>query len=74
VRRKTVRLVVMLALVLLAAPLAPHAQPWTKVYRIGYVRGGTGSAAASESEAFTRGLRELSYTAGQNLVIEARFA
>ena len=73
-RRKTVRLVVMLALVLLTAPLAAHAQPSAKVYRIGVVRVATASASASESEAFTQRLRELGYTEGQNLVIEARFA
>jgi putative ABC transport system substrate-binding protein len=72
--RKTVRLVVMLALVLLTAPLAAHAQPATKVYRIGYVRSGAASAAASESTAFTQHLRELGYTEGQNLVIEWRSA
>src|SRR5215475_1586496 len=72
-RGKTVRLIVMLALVLLAAPCAANAQAPTKVSRIGYLRGGTASAAASETEAFTQHLRELGYTAGQNLVIEARF-
>jgi ABC-type sugar transport system substrate-binding protein len=73
-RRKTVRLVVMLALVLLTVPLAADAQPATKVYRIGFVRLTTASANASENEAFTQRLRELGYTEGQNLVIEARFA
>ena len=73
-RRKTMRLVVMLAFVLLTVPLAAHAQPATKVYRIGSVRGQTASASASESAAFTQRLRELGYTEGQNLVIEWRFA
>ncbi|MGH8072415.1 MAG: ABC transporter substrate-binding protein [Candidatus Entotheonellia bacterium] len=73
-RLKTVRLVVMLALGLFTAPLAAHAQPSTKVYRIGVVRPSTASATASESEAFTQRLRELGYTEGQNLVIERRFA
>ncbi len=71
-RLKTVRLIVMLALVLLTAPLATHAQPATKVYRIGYLRGGLGNDA--EDEAFKQRLQELGYTEGQNLVIEARFA
>ena len=72
-RRKTVRLVVMLALVLLTAPHAAHAQPSTKVYRIGYLVGSAlGYDAASE--AFTQRLRELGYTEGQNLVIESRYA
>jgi putative tryptophan/tyrosine transport system substrate-binding protein len=73
-QRKTVRLVVMLALVLLTVPRAAHAQPATKVYRIGYVRPGTASATASWDEAFKQRLQELGYTEGQNLVIEARYA
>lgn len=73
-QRKTVWLVVMLALVLLTAPLVAHAQPATKVYRIGFVRPTTASATASWDEAFKQRLRELGYTEGQNLVIEARFA
>ena len=40
-QRKIVRLVVMLALVLLTAPLTAYAPPATKVYRIGSVRGQT---------------------------------
>ena len=72
VRRKTIRLVVLLALVLLTAPLAAYAQPSTKVYRLGYLRGGRGYGA--EDEAFKQRLRELGYAEGQNLVIEARFA
>src|SRR5712691_1130965 len=71
-RLKTVRLVVMLALVILTAPLTANAQPSTKVYRIGYVRGDLGWE--SQGEAFKQRLRELGYTEGQNLVIEARFA
>ena len=71
-RRKIVRLVVVLALVLLTAPLAAHTQPATQVYRIGWVGGGFGADATNE--AFTQRLRELGYTEGQNLVIERRFA
>ena len=73
-RRKTVWLVVMLALVLLTAPLAAHAQPATKVYRIGLVRPATASATVSDNEVFTQRLQELGYTEGQNLIIERRFA
>jgi hypothetical protein len=61
VQRKTVRLIVMLALVLLIASLTAHAQPATKVYRIGFVRITTASANASENEAFTQRLGELGY-------------
>ena len=73
-RRKVVQLVVLLALVVLTAPLAATAQPATKMYRIGAVRGQMASVGASENAAFTQRLRELGYTEGQNLVIEWRFA
>jgi len=73
-RLKPITLVVTLALVILTAPLAVEAQPPTKVYRVGYVRPGSASVSASETEAFTQRLRELGYIEGQNLVIEARFA
>jgi putative ABC transport system substrate-binding protein len=73
-QRKTVRLIVMLVFVLLTAPCAAHAQPATKVYRIGYVRPGTAAAIASWDEAFKQRLQELGYTEGQNLIIEARYA
>jgi len=73
-RLKPTTLVVTLALVILTAPLAVETQPPTKVYRVGYVRPGSASVSASETEAFTQRLRELGYIEGQNLVIEARFA
>jgi putative ABC transport system substrate-binding protein len=65
--------IVPLLLSLLVAPLAVDAQPATKVYRIGYLEGSL-SGYDAQSEAFIQRLRELGYTEGQNLVIEARFA
>ncbi|HSX81514.1 MAG TPA: ABC transporter substrate-binding protein, partial [Candidatus Saccharimonadia bacterium] len=73
-RRKTVQLIEMLVFGLLTAPCAAHAQPATKVYRIGYVKIGTAAATPSWDEAFKQRLQELGYTEGQDLVIEARFA
>jgi len=73
-QRKTVRRVVMLFLVFLTASFAAHAQPATKVYRLGVVKIGTAAATASWDEAFKQGLQELGYTEGQNLVSEWRFA
>ena len=58
---------------LLAAPLAADAQQEGKVYRIGYLR----YLACAEPAFFTdlrRGLRELGYAEGHNLVIECRAA
>jgi putative ABC transport system substrate-binding protein len=74
-RRKTVRLVVMLALVLLTAPLAAHAQPATRVYRIGRLSvGSPPSTPPAGLQAFQQGLRDLGYVEGQNLVMEYRYA
>jgi putative ABC transport system substrate-binding protein len=70
-RLKTLRLVVMLALVILTVPLAAHAQPSTKVHRIGWLSGGSPPAGV---RALQQGLRDLGYVEGQNLVIEQRHA
>jgi putative tryptophan/tyrosine transport system substrate-binding protein len=68
----TIPLIMALALGLLVAPLAPEAQPAPKVYRMGYIVGTGGWDATGE--ALKQRLRELGYTEGQNLIIEARFA
>ena len=59
---------------LLAAPLAAQAQPAGKVYRIGYLAGGTSTSAPHLLEAFRQGLRERGWVEGQNIVIDYRFA
>jgi putative ABC transport system substrate-binding protein len=68
-------LTLVLALGLLAAPLAAKAQPAGKMWRIGYV---TSQSAASTGrvsfDAFRQGLRDLGYVEGQNIVIESRWA
>jgi putative ABC transport system substrate-binding protein len=56
------------------APLAADAQLAGKVYRIGYLSGGSATASASYVEAFRQGLRELGWVEGQNVVIDYRFA
>ena len=58
---------------LLAAPLAPEAQPAAKAPRIGFL---ALNAAASpyQQEAFLRGLRDLGYVDGRNVVVEYRSA
>jgi ABC-type uncharacterized transport system substrate-binding protein len=60
--------------VLLAAPLAAEAQQPAKPPRIGYLGGGSSSAARHLLEAFRQGLRELGYMEGQNLTIYYRWA
>src|SRR5712691_5752460 len=74
-RLKTVRLVVMLALVLLTAPLAANAQPSTKVPRIGWLSGGWPlSEEQRQQSPFFQGLRELGWVEGKNIAIEQRCA
>jgi putative tryptophan/tyrosine transport system substrate-binding protein len=67
--RRTIGLLVTLALSLLAAPLAA-AQPQAALPRIGYL----GDMPELFTDAFRQGLRELGYIEGQNLVVEYRWA
>src|SRR5262249_2729035 len=62
------------AFTLLAAPLAAEAQTAGKVYRIGYLAGGSATANPDFVETFRQGLRELGWAEGQNIAIEYRFA
>ena len=73
-RLYTIRLIATLAVVILTAPLAAEVQP-TKVHRIGWLHPGLSRPEPHPSlEAFRKGLRELGYVEGQNLVIASRFA
>jgi putative ABC transport system substrate-binding protein len=67
-----VGVIVTLTLSLLAAPLAAQAQRPGKIPRIGYLH--PGAAIDVNDEAFQQGLRALGYVAGQNIVLEYRFA
>jgi putative ABC transport system substrate-binding protein len=59
---------------LLAAPLAPSAQPRTRVFRIGILAGVPASPeAAGLWEAFVQSLRELGYVEGLNIIIERHY-
>ncbi len=70
-----VSLVGLLAVFLLAAPLASGAQPASKVYRIGYLgTTPTTSETGHTSEVLVGRLRELGYVEGRNMVIERRFS
>ena len=57
-----------------AGPLAATAQPASKVWRIGYLGNSSPSLESNLVEAFRRGLRELGYVEGQNIIIEYRWA
>ena len=62
-----------LVTVILASVLFAHAQQPTKVPRIGWLAVNT-ATLSERYEAFRRGLRELGYIEGQNVVIERRDA
>ncbi len=74
-RLRTITLIGILVLGLLAGPLPTEAQKAGKVYRVGYLRFGTGGPTTSPAYMGLRqGLRELGYVEGQNLVLEYRSA
>src|SRR5262249_10925150 len=58
-----------------AWPLAARAQQVGKIPRIGYLSPGSASPGPlAYNDEFQRGLRELGYVEGRNIVIEYRFA
>ncbi|HET7876457.1 MAG TPA: ABC transporter substrate-binding protein [Methylomirabilota bacterium] len=67
-------LVVILALALLAAPLATQAQQTGKLYRIGFLGNSTAALEANLVGPFREGLRDLGYVEGRNILIEYRWA
>ena len=67
-----IRLVAMLVIGILAAPLAAGAQQPAKVARIGYL-GTSPAGAPALTEAFRQGLRDLGWIEGQTIVIEYRW-
>ncbi len=74
-RLRTIGLISILVLGLLAGPLPVEAQQAGKVYRIGFLDAILRSTTTDPRlVAFREGLRELGYVEGQNLVIEYRFA
>jgi putative ABC transport system substrate-binding protein len=75
-RHSAVGLIVIVALVILVAPLAIDAQPRGQVRRIGFLALGSRAiiSTAPRFEAFTQTLRDLGWVEGQNLVMESRYA
>lgn len=65
---------VTLTLAILAVPLAAAAQPPVKVLRIGFLRLTGQPPPSCSHSAFLRGLCELGYVEGQNIIIEWRCA
>jgi putative ABC transport system substrate-binding protein len=69
------KLFVVLGTSVLAAPFASFAQQQGKVWRVGFLAGRHVDSLASDVfGAFPRGMRELGYVEGKNLVIEWRSA
>ena len=64
------------AATLIVLPLASQAQPAVRAYRIGFLGAASASAAVSARrvEAFRRGLRELGYIEGKNVIVDFRWA
>ena len=73
-RVRSAWLFLILALGIVWAPLAADAQQPGKVARIGYLGGASPSVAAGGLEVFRKGLRDLGYVEGRNVVIEYRYA
>jgi len=74
VKFTVVKLVAALTLGLFAAPLVAEGQQAGKVPRIGWLGGPTRESAEPFVQAFQRGLKDLGWVEGQNIVIEWRFA
>src|SRR5262245_12307670 len=65
----------LLATVLLITGAVAEAQQSSKIYRIGYLLGGSPSRGSARLlEAFRQGMRDLGYSEGKDYVIEARGA
>jgi len=64
----------LIALVMLATPLAAEAHQAERTYRIGWLAVGSQAAAIDTRTALGDALRQLGYQEGQTLVIEERFA
>ena len=70
------KILIALGATALASPLTSHAQPQTKVWRIGFLSQ-IGRPDPINSGAYgelLRGMRELGYVEGKHFVLEARFA
>ncbi len=67
-----IRSLLLLALAVLAIPLAAEAQPSGTIARVGLLR--AGAPPDPFAEAFEQALRELGYAEGRNLVLERRWA
>jgi len=70
--KKTIILLLVAALILVSFQFGEAQQASGKIPRIGYLAGGLG--AATRTETFKQGLRDLGYVEGKNIIIEYRNA
>jgi putative tryptophan/tyrosine transport system substrate-binding protein len=68
------RLLWIVTLLLLAIGTFAEAQQPAKISRIGYLSSASPAVASPQIEAFRKGLRDLGYMEGQNIVVEHRYA
>lgn len=71
-RRESSFFIVIAAVLALCIPV--EAQQAKKIPRIGFLSANSPAAISARVEAFRRGLRELGYMEGKNIVIEWRYA
>ena len=62
------------ALVFAALPRASLAQQHGKVWHVGFLSGSSASTLSRNTDAFLKGMRNLGYIEGKNLLVEWRFA
>ena len=65
---------ILVVMVLLAVAVMAEAQQLKKIPRIGFLAANSPSSGALRVEAFRRGLHELGYAEGKNILIEFRYA
>ena len=68
------KVVIWLLATILLATTSVEAQQQGKVYRIGYLSALSPSVDSSRLDGFRRGLRDLGYVDGKNIIIEYRYA
>ncbi len=72
-KTKHAALIAILALGLLALPVAARAQQATALPRVGWIWTGSASAPSPYLEAFRQGMRDLGYVEGKNVILDMQY-
>ena len=67
-------IIAIVALGAAAGPITAVAQQQGKVWRVGFLSSVSASISSQNTDAFIKGMRELGYVEGKNIVIEWRYA